>query len=139
MPVHASAPSRVAVSTPRKPPHRFLTLLIMELVLIVSYPFTLNTGMRFDWFPLLAVLIIVAALYAALGHGKTTVMAFLLGTPAIVIHLANVAGHLLVLQAASIMLGIVFLGFVTTVFIRTVLSVATVTADTLAGAISVYL
>ena len=55
------------------------------------------------------------------------------------IHLANAAGHLLVLQAASIMLGIVFLGFVTTVFIRTVLSVATVTADTLAGAISVYL
>ncbi len=35
--------------------------------------------------------------------------------------------------------GIVFLGFVTTVFIRTVLSDATVTADTLAGAVSVYL
>ncbi len=29
----------------------------MELILIVSYPFTLSTGMRVDWFRLLAVLI----------------------------------------------------------------------------------
>jgi len=57
LPAHASASSRVAVTVPRKPPHRFLTLLIMELILIVSYPFTLSTGMRVDWFRLLAVLI----------------------------------------------------------------------------------
>ena len=48
----------------------------MELVLIVSYPFTLSTGMRVDWFRLLAVLIFAAALYAALGRGKITVIAF---------------------------------------------------------------
>jgi len=70
LPVHASASSRVAITVPRKPPHRFLMLLIMELVLIVSYPFTLSTGMRFDWFRLLAVLIFAAALHAALGAAK---------------------------------------------------------------------
>ena len=88
------------ITKPHKPPHRFLTLLIMELVLILSYPFTLGVGTRFDWFRLLAVLVFTAALYAALGRGRVTLIAFLLGTPAIVIHLANVAGHLLVLQTA---------------------------------------
>ena len=111
----------------------------MEMVLILTYPFTLGTGSRFDWFWLLAVMIFVAALYAALGRGRLTLVAFLLGTPATVIRLANVTGHLLTLQTAAIVLGIVFLGFVTIVFITTVLSDATVTVDSLAGAVAAYL
>jgi voltage-gated potassium channel len=113
--------------------------LIMELVLILSYPFTLEIGLRFDWFRLLAVLIFAAALYAALGRGRVTLIAFLLGTPAIVIHVANVAGHVLALQTASMILAIVFLVFVTRVFIWTVMTDATVTADTLVGAVAAYL
>ncbi len=111
----------------------------MELVLILSYPFTLGVASRLDWFRLLAVLVFVAALYAALGRGKVTLIAFLLGTPAIVIHLANVAGHLLKLQTAAVVLGIVFLSFVTLAFIWYVLSDATVTVDSLAGAVAAYL
>lgn len=138
MSVDSSSVSKSATA-PHKPPHRFLTLLTMELVLILAYPFTLEIGSRFDWFRFLAVLIFTAALYAALGRGRVTLVAVLLGVPAIVIHLANVAGHLLPLQTAAITLGIVFLGFVTTVFIWTVLTHATVTADTLAGAVAAYL
>ena len=50
MPGHASALSKPPLTKPHKPPHRFLTLLIMELVLILSYPFTLEIGARFDFF-----------------------------------------------------------------------------------------
>src|SRR5664279_4603587 len=111
----------------------------MELVLILAYPFTLETGTRFDWFRLLAVMIFVASLYAALGRGRVTVAAFLLGTPAIAIHLANVSGYLLKMQTLAIVLGVVFLCFVSVVFIRTVLTDPSVTGDTLAGAIAAYL
>jgi voltage-gated potassium channel len=111
----------------------------MELVLILAYPFTLGIGSRFDWFRMLAILVFVAALYAALGRGRVTLVAFLLGAPAIVIRLLNAAGHLLPLETAAVIQGIVFLGFVTAAFIWTVLSDASVTADTLAGAVAAYL
>ena len=111
----------------------------MELLLILIYPFTLGVGSRYDWFRLLAVMVFIAALYAALGRGRVTLVAFLLGTPAIVIHLANVAGHLQTLASASATLGVIFLAFVTVVFVWTVLSDPKVTGDTLAGAIAAYL
>jgi hypothetical protein len=138
LPIRASDPSALTVTKPRKPPHRFLALLVMELVLILTYPFTLETVSRFDWFQMLAVLIFTAALYAALGRGRVTLVALLLGIPPILVHLANVAGKLLFLQTASITLAIVFLGFVTIVFITAVLSQPSVTTDTLAGAIAAY-
>jgi voltage-gated potassium channel len=139
LPVPASVPSKPTATAPRKPPHRFLILLIMELVLILAYPFTLGIGSSFDWFRLLAVLIFVAALYAALGRGRVTLVAFLLGLPAILIHLANVAGRVLAFQTASVILAIIFLVFVTRAFIWTVMTDATVTTDTLVGAVAAYL
>ncbi len=139
MPVPGPAHRKGPVSAPRKLPHRFLALLAMELVLILAYPFTLNVGSRYDWFRFLAVMIFIAALYAALGRGRITVAAFVLGLPSIAIHLANVAGYLRSLADVSLVFGIIFLGFVTVVFIWTVLSAPTVTGDTLAGAIAAYL
>lgn len=111
----------------------------MELVLILSYPFTIDTGSRIDLFRLLAVLVFVAALYAALGRGRITWIAFLLGIPPIVVHSANAAGYLGRLELPVLCLGIVFLAFVTVVFIWAVLSDKAVTADTLAGAVAAYL
>jgi hypothetical protein len=111
----------------------------MELLLILAYPFTLDMGSRHDWFRLLAVMVFIAALYAALGRGRATLYAFLLGTPSIIIHLANVSGHLQALSDVAVLLGVIFLAFVTVVFIWTVLANPKVTGDTLAGAIAAYL
>jgi|ERR1022692_256945 hypothetical protein len=138
-PVRGSAHSKGRVSAPRTPPHRFLTLLSMELLVILAYPFTLEVGSRYDWFRLLVVMVLIAALYAALGRGRVTLVAFLLGTPAIVIRVANFGGHFQTLATTAVTLEIIFLGFVTVVFIWTVLSHPKVTADTLAGAIAAYL
>lgn len=138
-PDRGSAHSKGRVSAPRTPPHRFLTLLSMELLVILAYPFTLEVGSRYDWFRLLVVMVLIAALYAALGRGRVTLVAFLLGTPAIVIRVANFGGHFQTLATTAVTLEIIFLGFVTVVFIWTVLSHPKVTADTLAGAIAAYL
>ena len=111
----------------------------MELVLIVTYPFTIEPGVTFDWFRFLALLIFVSVLYAALGRGHVTVVAFLFGAPAIAIHLAYIAGHLQFLERTAVVLGILFLGIVAGFFVWAVLSEPTVTGDTLAGAVAAYL
>lgn len=133
----ASSPK--TVTAPRKLPPRFLSLLVTELVLILGYPFTDGTAMRAEMFRLLAVLVFCAALYAVLGRGRVTVVAFVLGVPAIVIHIANAAHYLLPLQLIALVLGVAFLAFVTAVFIWTVVSAPSVTGDTLAGAVAAYL
>ncbi len=139
MSVGAVASSRRAVTVPPKLPHRFLSLLITELVLIVGYPFTDGTALRAEMFRLFAVLVFSAALYAVLGRGRVTIFAFLLGVPAIVIHIANAAHYLLFLQSTSLVLGVSYLAFVTAIFIWTVVSAPSVTGDTLAGAVAAYL
>ncbi len=137
----ASAPSSPVeqVTAPQKPQHRFRLLLITELVLILGYPFTEGTAVPSEFFRLFAVLVFSAALYAVLGRGWVTVVAFLLGIPAIVIHIANATGFIPSLQLTSLFLGVLYLGFVTSVFIRAVVTAPSVTGDTLAGAIAAYL
>jgi len=130
--------SKGTVGSPRNPPHRFLTLLLMELVLIGTYPLTVQPGATFDWFRLLAVFIFVAVLYAALGRGRITLVAFLFGAPAIAIHLAYIADHIQILERVAVALGILFLGTIAGFFIWTILSEPTVTSDTLAGAVAAY-
>ena len=119
--------------------HRFLFLLITELVLILGFPFAASGGQHVAFFRVLAVLIFAAALYAVLGRGPITLIAYVLGLPAIVVHLANTAGYLPALHWFSLFLGLMFLVFVTSVFIWTIISDPSVTTDTLAGAVSAYL
>ncbi len=139
MPAVAPASSAKPVSAPRKPPHRFLFLLITELALIVGYPFTEGPEISAEVFRMFAVLVFCAALYAVLGRGRVTLVAFLLGIPAIVVHIANAAGYLPRLQLATVALGVLYLAFVTCIFIWAVISAPSVTGDTLAGAVAAYL
>jgi voltage-gated potassium channel len=137
--VEAPAPAEITSSLPQHRPYRFLALLITELTLILGFPFTAGSDIRFHLYRVLAILVFAAALYAVLGRGRITAVAFLLGMPAIVVHFENALGFLERLQIVALILGIVFLVFVTGVFIWTVLSDPSVTADTLAGAVSAYL
>ncbi len=131
--------ARKPITAPERVPHRFLSLLITELVLILGYPFTEGTALHAEMFRLLAVLVFCASLYAVLGRGRVTLFAFLLGVPAIAIHIANAVGYLRSWQLISLVLGVAFLAFVTAVFIWTVVSAPSVTGDTLAGAVAAYL
>lgn len=139
MSASTSKPSKKTAFAPRKMPHHYTVLLLTELVLILGYPFFVGTARQFELFRLTAVLVFVASLYAFLGRGRLTVAAFLLGVPAVVIHVANVIGYLPGLGTLATALGLVFLVFVTSVFIIGLVSLPTVTMDTLAGAVSAYL
>jgi hypothetical protein len=139
VPASTSASPQTASSAPRKLPHHFTTLLLTELGFILGYPFIAETAAHDELFRLLAVLIFCASLYAVMGRGRVTLVAFVLGVPAILIHLANVFGYLQSWAAATLALGVVFLAYVTTIFIWAIVKNPSVTTDTLAGAVSAYM
>jgi hypothetical protein len=136
--VSTAVTSRAAHSS-ETVPYRFTYLLISELIVIAGFPFTSGEGMRAHMFRLMAVLLIGAGLYTVLGRGRITLVAFLLGVPPMAIHAANVAGYLSSWHVAAIAMGAVYLCFMSSVFVRAVISEAKVTTDTLAGAVAAYL
>jgi voltage-gated potassium channel Kch len=120
-------------------PHHYTVLLLTELLLILGYPFFVGMARQSELFRLTAVLVFAASLYTFLGRGGLTVIAFVLGIPAVLIHVANVFHYLVRLETLATALGLMFLIFVTSVFIIGIVSMPTVTTDTLAGAVSAYL
>lgn len=139
MPTSPSASTTTTKPARKRVPHHFTTLLITELAFILGYPFVVETAVHDELFRLLAVLIFCASLYAVLGRGRITLLAFILGVPAILIHMANVCGYLQSWKVASLALGVVFLAYITTVFIWAIVKNPSVTVDTLAGAVSAYM
>ena len=119
--------------------YRFTWVLLAELLLILIFPFTAGPGIRAHLFRILGLLLFVVALLAVLGRGRTTRIACALGLPSIVIGLANLAGYSLRWHWVALGLGGVYLLFVAGVFVRAILAEASVTTDTLAGAVSAYL
>jgi voltage-gated potassium channel Kch len=139
VPVPASTPAKWTVIAPRKSAHHYTALLLTELALILGYPFFVGTARQTQLFRMMAVLVFSASLYAFLGRGRLTVVAFVLGVPAVVIHVANVLGYFVRLETLATALGLLFLAFVTSVFIIGIVSLPAVSVDTLAGAVSAYL
>lgn len=137
--VPASAPSQKTAPAHFQRAHHYATLLFAELGLILLYPFFIGLGFHDELFRFLAIIVFAAALYAVLGRGRITVIAFLLGVPAIAIHFVDIILHAAHLELAAMILGLVFLLFVTSVMIATIVSDPSVTTDTLAGAVSAYL
>ena len=133
----ASAPRSIRTAL-RKVPHHYITLLIAELIFILVYPFFIGTEFRDELFRLFAVLVFCAALYAVLGRGRVTALAFFLGLPAIGLHLLNVTGRFHFTHLPTLILGVVFLIYISGVFVWSIVSDPSVTTDTLAGAVSAY-
>ena len=119
--------------------HPYTALLFSELGLILFYPFLVNIGYHDELFRLLAVVVFCTSLYAVMGRGRITTIAFVLGSPAIVVRLIRLVTHRPVFKMPDEVLGIAFLVFVTSVLVWSILSNPSVTGDTLAGAVAAYL
>lgn len=134
-----AAKSRAAAAAQRIRLHHYATLLVAELAFVLVYPFFAGISSRDELFRLLAVMVFTATIYAGLGRGRLTILAFSLGVPCILIHLLNAAGYLGSLHTASMVLGVVFMAFMSCVMVWSIVSNPSVTTDTLAGAVSAYL
>jgi hypothetical protein len=139
VPHGAPATARKAIEAVRSRMHRYATLLIAELALMLVYPFFTGVDFRHQVFRVAGILLFAAALYAVLGKGRITIIAFCMGVPAIGIRLFNVVYHAGVFTMADEILGLAFMLFVTAVMVWTIMSDPSVTSDTLAGAVSAYM
>ena len=118
--------------------HPYLFLLVSELGLILIYPFLAPLRVGDEIFRLLAVIVFLTAFYAVRSRGKITVIALIFGAPAIALRLINILEHREVVRITDEVSGLLFLGFVTSVMVWSVISNPSVTTDTLAGAVSSY-
>jgi hypothetical protein len=119
--------------------HPYAVLLVSELGLILIYPFLASSGVGDEVFRLLAVIVFLTSLYTVMGRGRITRIALALGAPAIMLRVVNIVEHHEALRLPDEVTGLLFLGFVTAVLISSIVSNPSVTADTLAGAVSAYL
>ncbi|HSY13481.1 MAG TPA: ion channel [Verrucomicrobiae bacterium] len=119
--------------------HPYAVLLMSELGLILVYPFLASLPMGDEIFRLLAVIVFFTAIYAVAGRGRLTTIALILGAPAIVLRIVNIFHHRELVRIPDEVSGLVFLFFVTSVLVWSIVSNPSVTADTLAGAVSAYL
>jgi hypothetical protein len=119
--------------------HPYGVLLFAELGLILIYPFFTGFGYHEEVFRLLAVIVFCTSLYAVMGRGRITVVAFILGFPAILARLFRLIEHRSAFGYPDEFLGLLFLIFVTSVLVWSIISNPSVTTDTLAGAVSAYL
>jgi len=118
--------------------HPYAALLLSELGLVLIYPFLTGIIYHDEVFRLLAVVVFSMSLYAVMGRGRITTIAFILGGPAIVVRLIRMIGHRELFKLPDEFLGLAFLIFVTSVLVWSIVSKPSVTADTLAGAVSAY-
>ncbi len=117
----------------------FLYLLITELGLIVVFPLTVGSGAEAHFFRLFTTALFAVAMYTVLGEGRITAVALALGIPPVAIYAANSLGYVPRLHLLAMILGSVYLMFMTGVFIYEVLLHPAVTSDTLYGAIAAFL
>ncbi len=117
---------------------RFLPFLVSLVLLFVLYPVMLEFGYA-RLFRLAFMVVLATAVYSLGRTKRTLAVALLLGVPALATQsLAYWAPGQATLVAATVAT-MLFLGFVVVVMLATVLGAGEVTADRIAGAISVFL
>ncbi len=119
------------------PQHRFSYLLVAELVLILGFP--LLQHMQMGLYGVLGIVVFAAALHAVYGEGRWTVLAFVLGIPAIAGNLLASSGYTRVFFVPGLICGALFLIFVTSLILKSVIAAARVTLETLYGSIAGYM
>jgi hypothetical protein len=118
---------------------RFLYLFLAQVALIVLYPYVNTTGWPLILFRLLSALTFVAALYAVCDVRRHWVIGLALALPAGIFNTIAALHHDAQIQLIGYACAFVFLVFTLVTLLRVVVSAKEITADTLYGAISVYL
>ncbi len=121
----------------RRRHRRFSYLLIAELTLIVGFP--VFEWMEMGLYGFLGIAVFAAALYAVFGEGRWTAIAFALSIPAIAGNFLASFAHTRVFFVPGLIFGVVFLGFVTALILRSVISAVEVSSETLYGAVAGYI
>ncbi len=118
--------------------HRFSYLLLAEFVLIVGCPILQEFGIGPPIWGILGIGLFIAAIFAVIGRGRPTAVAILLGIPAIVGAVFTALGYSSPLWPPGSLFGTIFLVYITTLILLSVIKAAQVTIETLYGAVAAY-
>ena len=120
--------------------HRFFLLFLFLLADLAFYPFVIDTlGARFYIFRLLGIAITSVAVYAVSFRKGLIFIALLLGVPAMVERTVFFRTSIDALSGVNVFVGFAFDVFVVVVLSRRVFAPDKPTAETLFGALCVYL
>lgn len=133
------ATSKAALAARKIRLHQYAWLLGAELTLILVYPFFANSPFRQEVFRACSSIVVCSTMYALMGRGRVTVLALALGIPPLGIVMLNLVGYARWLHTFGLFLSFIFLGYMSVILVWTILTEASVTADTLAGSIAAYL
>ncbi len=117
---------------------RFSYLLLAEFVLIVGCPILQEFGIGPPIWGILGIGLFIAAIFAVIGGGRPTAVAILLGIPAIVGAVFTALGYSSPLWPPGSLFGTIFLVYITTLILLSVIKAAQVTIETLYGAVAAY-
>ncbi len=115
---------------------RFRPLLVSLLGLLLLYPFVEDRQLFIKG---LTALVLLGAMYSVSRQKRVLLLASGLGVPALLARAVSLATADLVAHIVAGIADVLFFGFTTTVLLYHVLADREVTADTLYGAVCVYL
>jgi hypothetical protein len=118
---------------------KFFYLFVVQVALLVLYPYVDTAGWPLAIFRLLSALTFVSAIYAVSDRQRNWVFALLLALPAGVLNTIATLRPDLHLEVAAFGFAFLFLVFTLVTLLRAVVSTREITSDTIYGAISVYL
>jgi hypothetical protein len=123
--------------------HRFFLLFLFLLADLAFYPFVSDTlGARYIVFRALGIAVVFVAVYAVSFRKGLIVIAFVLGIPAIIersVFFRAGIGELSAFSAFSVFVSFAFNVFVIVVLFRRIFAPEKPTAETLFGALCIYL
>lgn len=126
----------IAEASPSLTQWRFRPLLVALLGLLLLYPFVEDRRLFIKG---LTALVLLTAMYAVSHQKRILLLACGLGIPALLAAAVSLATAALAAHIVAEIGNVLFLGFTTAVLLYHVLADREVTADTLYGAVCVYL
>lgn len=118
--------------------YRYSYLLAASFALILGHPLLEWLGMDPGVYGLLGMGVFAAGLYAVIGEGRLTTAAYVLAIAAIACSLFASGLGSRPFYLAAIAVAVAFMGFVTMLILRSVMTSERVTIDTLYGAVAGY-
>jgi hypothetical protein len=119
--------------------HKFFLLFLFLLTYLLLYPFMGESGMRFEVFRAASLAVTVMSVYAVSFRRGVIVVALILAGPTLMAHAIVFRPTLLPASAVGVAFSFVFDVFVIVILFRRVFSREAANAETLFGAVCIYL
>jgi hypothetical protein len=119
--------------------HRFGILFASQVALIAIHPWGDTAREQPGWFTLFALAVILAGLYQVAKRKRIRRIATVLCALAVTANILSLSGYRGPLLIPTNVFSMLFIAFITTVLLQSVISSQSVTSDTLYGAVAAYL